>query len=147
MRDIKLRAWHISSKKYVRQLQYKYTGDEEYSDEGTLAIDIDGDLCYDDYGNGMYKVEVPQAYIIEQYTGLEDKQGKEIYEGDIVSLKTTRNDPYGYQDGEEVEYTGVVKTIDCLTAAYWGFNDCNNIKITSNLEVIGNIHENPELLE
>ena len=74
---------------------------------------------------------------IMQFTGLKDKNGKEIYEGDIVRYRLCGLNP---EDGE-TEYTEVVEFIDggfsCeLTPLYaladWG------------AEVIGNIHENPD---
>jgi len=59
-----------------------------------------------------------------QFTGLRDKNGKEIYEGDIVK---------GSAGWLPVEWRG----------AQWGFS---NVMWNEKIEVIGNIHENPELL-
>ena len=86
-------------------------------------------------------------FIIEQYTGIKDKNGKEIYEGDIVS--------------EEFEYGGEkTKTIwqvrwsddECAFELHYvsGFkvDDCSlYADDEEDYEVIGNIHENKELLE
>ena len=86
-------------------------------------------------------------FIIEQYTGIKDKNGKEIYEGDIVS--------------EEFEYGGEkTKTIwqvrwcddECAFELHYvsGFkvDDCSLVADDEeDYEVIGNIHENKELLE
>ena len=64
---------------------------------------------------------------IMQYTGLKDKNGKEIYEGDILEV-------YG---GECINYL--------VESLYSIFYDRINTELE--YEIIGNIHENPELLK
>ena len=111
MREIKFRAWVLESNKFI------------------------------------YKPPVPELtpswayrrgeYILEQYTGLKDKNGKEIFEGDITSL-----------DGEylavikwnEKQASFVAESIegDYVSEHLYGAELC---------DVEGNIHENPELLE
>lgn len=73
--------------------------------------------------------------VFEQYTELKDKNGKEIYEGDILIDDT----------GEPIEYW-VVKFSD------GGFvGECTGVAEQlfelTHLEIAGNIHENPELVE
>lgn len=87
--------------------------------------------------------------ILMQSTGLKDKNGKEIFEGDIVNCGYLFNgSPFDELDEYEEE-KGVVKLLNC------GFNikfkDDTNlfidvIKSCEDIEVIGNIYENKELL-
>ena len=85
----------------------------------------------------------PDRHLIwEQSTGLKDKNSKEIYEGDIVFFFTELFDKgTGGFYGEE-EHNAVVEWFDN------GFAFMDKIPFDPNIEceVIGNIHENPELL-
>jgi len=74
---------------------------------------------------------------IMQYTGLKDKNGKEIYEGDIIV--TRLNSPDNNEESLVVEFAdGSFKLKKENTYYYFPF--------LLNVEVIGNIYENPELL-
>ncbi|RND64409.1 YopX protein [Lacticaseibacillus paracasei] len=75
-----------------------------------------------------------------QYTGLHDKNGREIYEGDVLDIGL-RN-----QDGKPVIAPVSYET---YAAGYVLDNGGNGIwqRLTEDCEVIGNIFENPELLE
>lgn len=112
--------------------------------EKKLMLDvekIDFDDCY--YGGEMYINTTDgsdywnsEIYSLMQYTGLHDKNGKEIYEGDIVKSFFVDTDEAG---NEIYKYYIMEVKYDEILCSY-------NIDKFMNLEVIGNIYENKELL-
>jgi uncharacterized phage protein (TIGR01671 family) len=74
-------------------------------------------------------------WIFMQFTGLLDKNGNEIYEGDIVKCPM-------YNDSYKLE--------DCISSISWGYDGWEKGKLYhvgwNSLEIIGNIYEHPELL-
>ena len=112
----KFRAWDIEKDRYAS----------------------DDDICYDTGGTwdsvyDLLKV-ANQFYVYEQCTGLKDKNGKLIYEGDIVEVPVLYNGiPTGKKQCCKVYYKHGAFNIYAVESEY--------------LETIGNIHENPELLE
>ncbi|GGD05682.1 YopX family protein [Enterococcus wangshanyuanii] len=97
-------------------------------------------LYNDDYQNYMRFLD---EIILMQYTGLKDKNGVEIYEGDVVRQVAGE---YSYIGAVEKDcYQFYIDGIDPLDA--YSFDDvADTSNCTADLEVIGNIHENPELL-
>lgn len=86
---------------------------------------------------------------VGQYTGLTDKNGKKIFENDIVRIVGDQTNEYW----KCVDYNALIAFIDggfCAldgTIEDHGFRRYNLARMDFDLEIIGNIHDNPELLE
>lgn len=115
----KYRAWDKENKRYIYGVE---KGLEFYSTAGNLRV--------------MTLAEISESskYDLEQCTGLKDKNGKLIYEGDIVEVPVLYNGiPTGKKQRCKVYYKHGAFNIYAVKSEF--------------LKVIGNIHENPELLE
>ena len=136
MREIKFRAWDKYKKEWLGGIDGSGSeGGFNLLGECTL---IGGILDQPYYTQNVFE-RLYRDVIVMQYTGLHDKNGKEIYEGDIVhnTAKYYKPDIHSIY---EVKYRG-----SCFIA----FGRNNRRKYLAQLqkdEIIGNIHENPELL-
>lgn len=83
----------------------------------------------------------PSEFPIMQYTGFLDKNGKEIYEGDIVSYNETQT-MKAHKQIVEWKSERANADCDCWGVEYSGFS----LTSVKDCEIIGNIYENPELL-
>lgn len=150
MREIKFRAWYApkASDEWEKITLPKmiYFDDIGYCDEynhlsfslSKKSRDPDGG----DYCNLCARFEDFSSLM--QYTGLKDKNGKDIYEGDIIKWR---------DEILEVKWAVVGWTLFSRFFSKFGRpngDDCgeiNTIGYTLKSEVIGNIYENPELLK
>ena len=133
-REIKFRLWSKIDKKFIK------TDNSDLN----FVINSDGYLYSVENFYGEIYVSLQLNIVVLQFTGLQDKNGIEIYEGDILKYKF----PY---DRRKVHTSPVTYS---ETQASFGIKDIygNEIplyRITANnyFEVVGNIYENPELLE
>lgn len=117
-----------------------------------------GDLVQEKWGQGkaiMIKKDKTAWSVLEetigQYTGLHDKNGKEIFEADIVKVKLYKGEEEKYFVGK-VEYFGSNFIVDADNDSDYHVYDLDGFGIDyrynlEDCEVIGNIYDNPELLE
>ena len=140
MREIKFRAWIKTTKEMITQ---ETISDYILVGNGTGFGVIDGS---DDseYGTGNVWLE-DKDFELMQFTGMLDKNGVEIYEGDILK---SNKDMFNYYTEIQPEILYQVKYTD---GAYRLFStDNQNIDLLDmaniNSKIVGNIYENPELL-
>lgn len=129
MREIKFREWDPIRQEAYGKYGLSYGDREDYDDMIAFRF------SHTEYmGEDLIKDRV-----IEQYTGLKDKNGVEIYEGDVLELQDEcwqdRTNIIGTVQYEAPRYTFI-----SVPSAVW----CS---IPQNVKVISNIHDNPELLE
>lgn len=136
------RAWHTKLGRYLKDNEFYINSKgsvcsafETYDDEVRKADCVE-DFSRDDFDEG---------YIIrEDGTGLEDKNGKEIYEGDILGDIWEGGYIAWCDKCKQLQYhISTHECMACLGDVQW----YELVNDNGKLEVIGNIHENPELLE
>ena len=125
MKNIKFRAWEIN-KSLAGKMSKPFT-----------LTDI--------HNNGLGTFG--DSYEFMQFTGLKDINGKEIYEGDIVNaVQNYHGKPSSIMFNAKIIYND---NVGSFMISYKNINDVfvnDEIWLRYFLEVIGNIHENPELL-
>lgn len=121
MREIKFRALSLYPQTWVYGLYFKSGSEGQWTEiqmENGASVYVDEET-------------------ISQYTGLKDKNGKEIYEGDVIrSVFGTTNNVVFYSDA------GFYQIRNCRTKGTSTLGGNNEGSV-----VVGNIYENPELLE
>lgn len=149
MRELKFRAWDKLSKQFL-----------------AVGFTILGEVnCFDLIGSQLKRI-TPDKPILErlkdveitQFTGLKDKNGKEIYEGDILCIEDENLDILELADGNhttEVIFKAGIFGVEILDDGKYFNRDFFSLReiifadyeISENtFEIIGNKFENPELL-
>ena len=124
MREIKFRAWDKELNRMCDVIQ--------------LGVrDIIVNSIEEDEISGFLPID---RFEIMQYTGLKDKNGKEIFEGDILLYLRKSKRIVSYKNGAFIRYYGNYNE-------YLLYDSFIEDGYLTDYEVIGNIYENPELLE
>lgn len=110
---------------------------------GNTAIDADGDIMLGRDCREWAPVADPEQFIIEYCTGLEDKNEVDIYGGDIVTVKMSFEGGFLPHVGEVV----YVETFGAFATKNEAGETLFHNHLLDSFEVIGNIHQHPELLE
>lgn len=89
------------------------------------------------YDNVFWSLAKAESMLIEQYTGLNDKNGKEIYEGDILAFERIKDFKKEYVFPKEIKWENRGDS---------GVTGWTQFAPLDSVVVIGNTHQNPELL-
>ena len=129
MRELKFRVWD-KSVEHLYEVQTLIDGGDVI---GRYVLN----------GEMRYIHLCADEIIVEQYTGLKDKNGKEIYEGDILGDIWGGGYIAWCDKCKQLQYhISTHECMACLGDVQW----YELVNDNGKLEVIGNIHENPELL-
>lgn len=130
MREMKFRAWSKTKGKMIYAAEAKHSSDLLAIGLHGLPIAVDRDSFQDGAVVGW---NIDHCVTLMQYTGLKDKNGREIYEGDILSL--------GKRVGVVQWYTSVENGAGFFIST----NSERDYKVHHAWTVIGNIYQNPEM--
>lgn len=114
---------------------FKFRGREKESNKWVFGYARHWKCCYGDEWhiqgeNDNVHIVIPET--VGQFTGLKDHKGREIYEGDIIRYKDENGRVY-YEN-------------DCFGVAFY-HDYATLLMVCDECEVIGNVHDNPELLK
>jgi uncharacterized phage protein (TIGR01671 family) len=158
MREIKFRAWDKPINRWYSPVYEAHKGLLE-----ELNIGISGRLSLRTMSGTADESTFKDRFIIMQYTGLKDSEGREVYEGDILRFT------YWWFDGNEAETPLIGEVTYIQEEASYGLTHIKNAEwikhiggeegdkdtqsfsgwqfSSDDIQILGNIYKNPELLE
>ena len=142
---LKFRAYNVATKDFVNNV----SGISDYSE---LENDDGKKFSFRAVNNShrtLYAAQLKTDWILMQCTGLKDKNGKLIYEGDVIEVTCGKF---------IIQYCDKCKSLQCFSKVSWikelycfacegDYHWFDLLDDLEDCEVIGNIYENPELLE
>jgi len=142
MREIKFRVWNSDEQKMFigHNIYGKSEPDATFKQRSTGA--------FTRLWEALARLKEARYCKLMQYTGLKDKNGKEIYEGDIMHVHWTNGFSWGtgYLKGEVIFQKGAF-AIRRHESDHYYFCNFKHIDELTEFKVIGNIYENPELMK
>ena len=135
----------------MRDIKFRGLADVEVSPNRFMQGFIYGGIYKHDehctyITKGNFDFGVFHKETLGQFTGLQDKNGVDIYEGDILSTKMIDNSIHKVVIRYSNKYS---RFVYCPLSEKWDFDRCvvDNPYERKNYQIIANIHQNPELLE
>ncbi len=146
MREILFRGKRLDTGEWVYGYYCKYTKRQVCPVGDELKPEDIAHLIINDAFADWNMPRSLQAYDVDpetvgQYTGLKDKNGVKIFEGDVINREYFWGYYIGYKDGSFVKIP-----LDKVQRINWDWTPINQ-EFLNDWEVVSNIHDNPEFLE
>lgn len=157
MRENKFRVWDKESKCWIGRYSHDWIGSGagnicSYDEQPWKCMSFEGKIMSNDNMGGFVDSN-QEIYIIQQFTGLKDKNGKEIYEGDIIEYIYPEAK---YDNGSRFIVEAINAINPCLLTPILQKDKDRKYRYTigvflgqehNHIKIIGNIFETPDLLK
>ena len=139
IREIKFRAYNGEE-----MIILENSGLQYFDFEGSYSLGFTVDGYTEFWGHEQYDTatEKSNKFPLMQFTGLKDKNGTDIYDGDVLKILN------GWNDNQYITNVRYESNVFCIDVQGFDYNvtPLGYLDEECIIEIIGNIHENPELL-